>query len=69
MANNIQTIRDFAGRILGYIETDAQGNKTVRDFYRVVLGTYDKRSDTTRDFAGRILARGDVAAGLIKFNN
>lgn len=63
-----QVIRDFSGRIVGYIETDAQGNKTVRDFYRVILGKYDKRNNVTRDFYGRVIARGDASASLIKFD-
>lgn len=63
-----QVIRDFSGRIVGYIETDAQGNKIVRDFYRVILGKYDKRNNVTRDFYGRVIARGDASASLIKFD-
>lgn len=64
---NVQTIRDFSGRILGYIETDNDGNKIVRDFYKVILGKYDKKNNVTRDFYGRIVARGDASASLIKF--
>lgn len=68
MANDVQTIRDFGGRIVGYIETDGQGNKTVRDFSRIILGTYDKRNNVTRDFYGRIVAKGDATGSLIRFN-
>lgn len=67
MANDIQTVRDFSGRILGYIETDNQGNKIIRDFYRVILGKYDKKNNVTRDFYGRVVARGDASASFIKF--
>lgn len=56
---NEEAIRDFYGRIIGYIETEPNGNKVVRDFYRRVLGKYDKSSNTTRDFYGRVIARGD----------
>ena len=59
------TIKDFYGRIIGYIETDNKGNKIVRDFHRRVLGRYDKASNTTRDFYGRIVARGDQSAMLL----
>ena len=58
-------IRDFYGRIIGYIETDNNGNKIVRDFYRRVLGRYDKKHDVTRDFYNRIIARGDQSASLL----
>ena len=60
-----ETIRDFGGRILGYIETDANGNKTVRDFYNRILGYYDAKLNVTRDFYNRIIAHGDAAVGLI----
>ena len=63
--NNTQIIRDFAGRILGKIETDRNGNKIVRDFYGHILGRYDKRNDVTRDFYGKIIARGDNCGLLI----
>ena len=59
-----QYIRDFHGRIIGSIETS--GTKQIaRDFYLKILGTYDSRDDLTRDFSGRILARGNSLAGLI----
>ena len=61
-----QDIRDFYGRIIGYIETDERtGNKTGRDFYCRILGTWDKNLNVTRDFYGRIVARGDALSGLI----
>ena len=62
---NTQIIRDFSGKIIGYIETDSQGNKTVRDFYRVIKGYYDAKQDVTRDFYKRIIARGDVCGMLL----
>ena len=60
-----ETIRDFSGRILGYVETDSSGNKTVRDFYNRILGYYDAKLNVTRDFYNRVVARGDAAVGLI----
>ena len=36
MSNTI-VVRDWTGKIIGKIETDAQGNKTVRDFYEEYL--------------------------------
>lgn len=60
-----QTIRDFYGRVLGYIETESNGDKTVRDFYHVILGYYNKRQDVTTDFYRRIIGRGDMSSALI----
>lgn len=63
--NTKEIIRNFHGRILGYIETDNKGNKIVKDFYGRRLGTYDKENNVTRDFYGRILNRGDSVVSLI----
>lgn len=59
-------LRDFYGRIIGWIETDERtGDKIGRDFYGRIVGTYQKSLDVTRDFYGRIVARGDALSGLI----
>lgn len=58
-------IRDFYGKIIGSIETDNVGNKTVRNFYGKILGYYDKAANVTRDFYKKIIARGDQASSLI----
>ena len=63
-----QTIKDFSGHILGFIETDHLGDKVVRDFHGKILGKYDKRNNVTRDFYGKILARGDQSSMLLSFN-
>lgn len=62
-------IKDFYNRILGYIQTDAQGNKKAFDFYRRFLGTYNKQQNVTRDFYNRIVARGDAVVSLIYTEN
>ena len=60
-----QVIKDFYGRIIGYVEEDKFGNKIVKDFYKRVLGKYDKNLNVTKDFYGRIIGRGDVSVSLI----
>jgi len=65
---NKEIIRDFYGKILGSVETDSQGNKTVRDFYGRILGWYKKAENQTRNFYGKIIAKGDAAVSLI-YNN
>ena len=60
-----EAIRDFTNRIIGYVETDENGNKTARDFYNRILGYYDAKLNVTRDFYNRIVARGDAVVGLI----
>ena len=59
------TIRDFYGKIIGYIFTDEKGNKVIKDFYGRRLGEYDKALNVTKDFYKRIIARGDQASSLL----
>ena len=61
-------IKEFGGKIIGFIEVEHTGNKVVRDFYGRILGRYDKKFDVTRDFYGRIVAQGDQASLLIGLN-
>lgn len=65
MIKSTETIRDFYGVIIGFIETDDRGDKTARDFYRRILGYYDKKQNVTRDFYHKIIAKGDAVVGLI----
>ena len=69
MNEKTDIIRDFYGKIIGYIITDAEGNKTAKDFYRRILGYYDKSSNTTKDFYRRVVAKGDALVGLIYAEN
>lgn len=65
MTNTI-TVKDFYGRIIGFIETDPiTGDKVGKDFYRRIVGFYDKKLDVTRDFYRRIVAKGDVLSSLV----
>ena len=59
-------VKNSASQIIGYIMVDGDGNKTVMDFYKRILGRYDAGSDIVRDVHGRIVARGDAAALLLK---
>lgn len=57
-------VKDFYGRVLGYLET--QGTKQyARDFYGKVVGTYDSKDNFTRDFYGRVLTQGNTLMGLL----
>lgn len=62
---NREIVKDFYGRIIGYIETDTNGNKIGKDFYGRKLGSYDKKLNLTKDFYGRIISKGDTLTGLI----
>lgn len=60
-----EAIKDFYGKIIGFIETDAQGNQKAYDFYGKILGKYDKKLNKTFDFYGRILSTGNILTSLI----
>lgn len=65
---NEEVIKDWRGKIIGYIQTDSKGNKIIRDFYRKILGRYDKTLNVTKDFYGRLVAKGDQSSMLFNYN-
>ncbi len=60
-----ETIREYNGMILGYLDHESNGDITVRNVYGKILGRYEKRYDVTKDFYGKILYRGNMAAALL----
>lgn len=60
-----EPIRDFSGKIIAWQEYMSNGDIIVREFTGRVLGKYDKQHDVTRDFYGRIIAKGCVPGVLI----
>ena len=58
-------IKDFYGRIIGWVQEDSVGNKKLTDFQGRIKGRHDKATDTTRDFYGRIVAKGDQLSMLL----
>ena len=60
-----EIIREFSGQIIGYLEHESNGDVQARAFSGQILGKYTKRDDTTRDFYGRVLYRGNMAAALL----
>lgn len=60
-------VKDYRGKILGWVETDIRGNKIYMDFYRRIVARYDKRLNVTKDFSGRLISKGDT--GISKIMN
>jgi hypothetical protein len=60
-------IRDFQSRkIIGMLRTLRNGDIEAREFNsRRILGYYRKDVDTTTDFYGRMVAKGNCVAGFI----
>jgi hypothetical protein len=61
-----ETLRDASFNIIGYVETDDRGNKTVRDPSFQTKGFYSKGSDVTQDSSFKNLAWGDQTRILLK---
>ena len=62
---NEETIREFSGKVIGYIETKPNGDKIGYDFYLRIVGYYEKNSNLTKDFYRRVVGRGDMLSALI----
>lgn len=60
-----ETIREFSGRIVGYLDHESNGDITVKNFSGTILGKYEARSDSTKDFYGKILYYGNMAPALL----
>ena len=58
-------IREFGGKLIGWLEDDGQGNQQIRDFVGHILGFYRKSEDKTRDFYGRIIGNGNLLVMLL----
>lgn len=61
-----ETVKDWTGKILGFVDKEANGKKTLRDFHGRILGTYDPNLDLTRDFYGRQVGKGDILMTLLR---
>lgn len=58
-------IRNFYGKVMGYIEDLPNGDQILRNFYMKVLGRYDKAQNVTKDFYGRVVAKGNQLPMLL----
>ena len=60
-----ETIKSSSFIILGYLDTESNGDVVARDSSGRIVGYYKKRNNTTTDFSGRILYYGNCAVALI----
>jgi hypothetical protein len=62
-------IKDFRGRIRGYLDTKPNGDVWAYDFYGRLLGKYIKSMDQTRNFYGQVVAKGNAIASFIDLSD
>lgn len=62
-----ETLKDMKHgyRIIGYIDTDSEGNKTGRVFTYEIVGWYNKERNVTEDIHYHQIVKGDHVEGLI----
>lgn len=60
-----EAIREFSGKIIGWVETDSEGNQIVRNFPGQIVARYDARNNVTRNFTGLIISKGNTAIGQL----
>ncbi len=60
-----EKIQDWTGKIIGFVEWS--GNKKwISDFYGRRLGYYDRSTNKTYEFSGRMVGRGDIVMTLLR---
>ncbi|MEC7567060.1 MAG: hypothetical protein VX738_15370 [Planctomycetota bacterium] len=60
-----QQIRNAKGQLIGTITDTAGGQQAARDAQGKYQGSYDPRSNVTRNAAGRVVGTGNLLASLI----
>ncbi len=61
-----QQIRDRNHRLLATIKTLSSGKQEMRDPNFRLLGTYDPKTNETRDASFHLIAKGNTLASLLK---
>ncbi|MBQ6946476.1 MAG: hypothetical protein IJN42_00365 [Clostridia bacterium] len=61
-----EPIKNYQGRIIGFIEVKSNGDKVLYDFPGKILGKYNKSLNVTQDFYGRQVGKGDILMTLLR---
>ena len=60
-----QQLRDNKNRLIGTIKTRSDGKLEIRDEKNSLKGSYDPKSNNTRDHTNRLVGKGNLLATLI----
>lgn len=63
------TLKDWRGKMIGFVDVEPNGDKMLRDFRLRILGYYNAKLDVTQDYYRRTVARGDVLTTLLNNND
>jgi len=61
-----QELKNQLGQVIAKIDTDSRGVMTIKTFTGKVLGTYDPKSNMTRNYLGQLIGTGNLLATLIE---
>ncbi len=53
------------GKVVGYIETRADGKLVAKDTRYRIRGHYDPKTNETRDFTYKVVGRGNLLASMV----
>ncbi|KQT90359.1 hypothetical protein [Methylobacterium sp. Leaf466] len=60
-----QTLKDARFRVLGYLDTDLDGGQALSDAQFRRLGTYDPKTNVTKDSQFRKIGQGNLLTTLL----
>ena len=60
-----QVLKDSRGFIIGRISTASSGTQTIKDARGFVKGSYDPKSNNTKDHRGFVVGTGNLLASLL----
>ena len=60
-----QVLRDSHNRQIGVIETDSKGIQAIRTMSNKKLGTYNPKTDQTRDTANHLIGKSNLLVTLL----
>lgn len=61
-----ETLKNNLGMVLATITTASNGVQTIKDPIGYVLGTYDPKTNTTRNNLGQVIGTGNLLTSLIR---
>ena len=59
-------VKNFSGKILGYIEYKPNGDQELKNYSGMILGTFNATRNITQNYSGTILNYGNTLTMLLK---
>lgn len=59
-------LRDARGQIIGILTARANGDVVLRDTGNTYVGSYNRRTNETRDRSGKLVGKGNLLAAMLR---